>query len=72
LLDNNNKQAILQYNNNSKDIIVDNIKIIANNCKQEYVLTSLKIIKIINISNIVNININININYASTLINCVL
>jgi len=65
LLDNNNKQAILQYNNNNKDAIINKIKKIVNNSKQEYMLIELKII---NFSNIVNININ----YISVLVNCVL
>jgi hypothetical protein len=51
----------LQYNKNNKNLTIDNIKIIAaNNSKQEYVLIELKII---NFSNIVNINID----YASIL-----
>jgi len=65
LLNNNNKQTILQYNSNNKDIIVNNIKIIANNSRQEYVLTKSKIISFNNI-------VNININCASILVNCVL
>ncbi len=65
MLDNNNKQAILQYNNNNKDAIINKIKKIVNNSKQEYMLIELKII---NFSNIVNININ----YISVLVNCVL
>ncbi len=55
----------MQYNSNNKDIIVNNIKIIANNSKQEYILTKLKIISFSNI-------VNISINCASILINCVL
>jgi len=55
----------LQYNSNNKDIIVNNIKIIANNSRQEYVLTKSKIISFNNI-------VNININCASILVNCVL
>jgi len=55
----------LQYNSNNKDIIVDNIKIIANNSRQAYVLIELKIISFNNI-------VNISINCASVLVNCVL
>jgi len=55
----------LQYNNNNKNVIVNNIKIVVNNSKQKCVLTKLKIISVNNI-------INININYISALINCVL
>jgi len=65
LLNNNNKQTILQYNSSNKDIIVDNIKIIANSSKQEYILIELKIISFSNI-------VNININCANILINCIL
>jgi len=65
LLNNNNKQTILQYNSNNKDITINNIKIIAKNSRQECVLTKLKII---NFNNIVNININ----YINALVNCVL
>jgi len=65
LLDNSNKQTILQYNSNNKDTIVDNIKIVANNSKQKYVLIELKIISFSNI-------VNISINYISILINCIL
>ncbi len=65
LLNNNNRQTILQYNSNNKDIIVDNIDIIANNSKQEYILIGLKIISFSNI-------VNININCASILINYIL
>jgi len=55
----------LQYNSNNKDIIVDYIKIIANNNKQKYILIELKIISFSNV-------VNISINCASILINCVL
>ena len=55
----------MQYNSNNKDIIVDNIKIIANSSKQEYILIELKIISFSNI-------VNIDINCASILINCIL
>ncbi len=65
MLDNSNKQTILQYNSNNKDTIVDNIKIVANNSKQKYVLIELKIISFSNI-------VNISINYISILINCIL
>jgi len=65
LLNNNNKQTILQYNSNNKDVIVNNIKIVANNNKQKYILTKLKIISFSNI-------VNINISCANILINCVL
>ncbi len=65
MLNNNNKQTILQYNSSNKDIIVDNIKIIANSSKQEYILIELKIISFSNI-------VNININCANILINCIL
>jgi len=54
LLNNDNKQIILQCNSNNKNVIVNNIKIIANNNKQEYVLTKPKII---NFNNVVNINV---------------
>jgi len=65
LLNDDNRQTILQYNNNNKDIIVNNIKIIINDSEQDYVLTKLKII---NFSNVVNINVN----RINVLINCVL
>ncbi len=55
----------MQYNSNNKNVIVNNIKIVANNSKQEYVLTKLKIISISNI-------VNININCASILVNYIL
>jgi len=55
----------LQYNNNNKDIIVNNIKIIANNYKQEYVFIELKIISVSNV-------VNINFNCISVLVNCAL
>ncbi len=55
----------MQYNSNNKDIIVDNIKIITNNSKQEYVLIELKIISFSNI-------VNISIDCVNILINCVL
>jgi len=45
---------ILQCDSNNEDIIVNNIKIIANDSGQEYVLTKLKIISF---SNVVNINV---------------
>jgi len=64
LLDNNNKQIISQLNNN-KDTTINNIQIIANNSRQKYILTKLKITSF-------NSIINININYSSILINCVL
>ncbi len=63
MLNNNNRQPILQCDNNNKDIIVNNIKIIANNNKQKYVLTRSKII---NFNNVVNINIDC----TSILVNC--
>ena len=65
MLNNNNKQTILQYNSSNKDNIVDNIKIIVDNNKQEYILIELKIISFSNI-------VNININCANILINCIL
>ncbi len=65
MLNDDNRQTILQYNNNNKDIIVNNIKIIINDSEQDYVLTKLKII---NFSNVVNINVN----RINVLINCVL
>ncbi len=55
LLSNDKKQTILQCNSNNKNVIVNNIKIIANDNKQEYVLTKSKII---NFNNVVNINVN--------------
>ncbi len=64
MLDNNNKQIISQLNNN-KDTTINNIQIIANNSRQKYILTKLKITSF-------NSIINININYSSILINCVL
>ena len=65
MLDNNNRQIILQYKSSNKDVTINNIKIVANNSKQEYVLVELKII---NFNNIVNISINC----TSILINCIL
>ncbi len=35
MLNNNNKQVVLQYNNNNKDATIDNIKIVVNNSRQE-------------------------------------
>jgi hypothetical protein len=65
LLNNNNRQIVLQCNNNNKNIIVNNIKIIANDNRQKYILTKLEIISFSNV-------VNININCASILINRVL
>jgi hypothetical protein len=55
---------ILQCDNNNKNIIVNNIKIVVNNSKQKYVLIKLKIMSFNNV-------VNININRISVLINCV-
>jgi len=55
----------LQYNSDNKNIIFDNIKIVANNSRQEYILIELKIISFSNI-------VNISINCASSLVNCIL
>jgi len=55
----------LQYNNNNKNTTINNIKIVANNNRQEYMLIELKIISFSNI-------VNISINCTSTLINCIL
>ncbi len=55
----------MQCDSNNEDIIVNNMKIIVDNSEQEYVLTKLKII---NFSNVVNINVN----RTSVLVNCVL
>ncbi len=52
----------MQCDNNNKDITINNIKIIANDSKQEYVLIELKIISFNNV-------VNININCTSILIN---
>jgi len=65
LLNNNNRQTILQYNSNNKNITINNIKIIVNNSKQKYILTKLKIISFSNI-------VNISIDCANILINCIL
>jgi len=56
---------VLQYNNNNKNIIINNIKIIVDNNKQKYILIELKIISFGNI-------VNININCISILVNCIL
>jgi len=55
---------ILQCDNNNKNIIVNNIKIVVNDSKQKYVLIKLKIMSFNNV-------VNININRISVLINCV-
>jgi len=55
---------ILQCDNNNKNIIVNNIKIVVNNSKQKYVLIKLKIMSFNNV-------VNININRISVLTNCV-
>ena len=65
LNNNNNRQIDLQYNSNNKNITVDNIKIIVDNSRQEYILIKLKIISFNNI-------INISINCISILINYIL
>ncbi len=55
---------ILQCDNNNKNIIVNNIKIVVNDSKQKYVLIKLKIMSFNNV-------VNININRISVLTNCV-
>ncbi len=65
LLDNNNRQTILQYNSNNKNITIDNIKIVVDTSKQKHILIELKIISFSNI-------VNVSINYTNILINYVL